>query len=120
MMLLVVSEGVLAVTCPGSGFEVEGGVCIPTGTGLPDPGTSTPVLDILINFMEWALSIFGVVAIIAFIISGIQYLTATGDESRITTAKTNMKWSIVGVIVGLIGYIVITTIDAILNTYAII
>ncbi|MDH4330021.1 MAG: hypothetical protein OEV93_00510 [Candidatus Moranbacteria bacterium] len=79
--------------------------------GLPE-GT---IADILINVMEWLLSLVGVLGIISFAISGIMYLTAAGDEGRMETAKKTMIWAIIGVIVALAGAIAITTIDAILN-----
>lgn len=78
------------------------GVCFPTDTKLPD----TPVLIILGNFFGWLLAIFGFLAIGAFVISGIQYLIASGEEDMAKAAKRNMKWSIVGVIVGLSGYLI--------------
>ncbi|MCX6765482.1 MAG: hypothetical protein NT136_00770 [Candidatus Moranbacteria bacterium] len=97
-------------TCP-NGFEKKAGVCFPTNTGLSD----TPVADIIENFLMWLLGIFGFIAIIAFIISGIQYLTSAGEEKAIETAKRNMKWSIVGVIIALAGFVIILAVDAALK-----
>jgi hypothetical protein len=51
----------------------------------------------------------------AFVISGIQYLVSAGDEGLIDTAKTNAKWSIVGIIVGLSGFIMLQAVDSLLN-----
>ncbi|OGI25114.1 MAG: hypothetical protein A3J76_02720 [Candidatus Moranbacteria bacterium RBG_13_45_13] len=62
--------------------------------------------------MKWLLGIFGFLAIISFIISGIMYLTAAGDEDQQKKAKKQMQWSVVGVIVGLSGFIVIKAVDA--------
>ena len=63
------------------------------------------------NLMQWILGIFGFIAIIGFVISGIMYLTAAGNEDQITKAKSAMKWSIVGVIVGLGGLVIIWAIN---------
>jgi hypothetical protein len=101
-----------STTC-ASGFENVSGVCFPTGTSLPDPAGG--VVSIISNVMYWILSIFGILAIIAFIISGIQYILSTGSEEMIDTAKRNMKWSIVGVGVALSGLIIIYAIDAMLR-----
>lgn len=89
------------------------GVCVPTSqtTGLSDK----PVADILLNFMKWLLAIFGVLAIIGFVISGVQYLFSAGDEQMAETAKRNMKYCIIGVIVALSGWVIIQAIDAALN-----
>ena len=70
------------------------------------------IYDTMENLMEWILGIFGFIGIIGFVISGIMYLTAAGDEDQITKAKSAMKWSIVGVIVGLGGFVAIQAIDS--------
>lgn len=99
---------VQAVTCPlpPNDWKVVGGVCIPQKTGL----SSTSVSDILVNFMNWLLGIFGFFSVIAFVVSGIQYLTAAGDDDQITTAKRNTKYSIIGIIIALSGFVVFTAI----------
>ena len=92
--------------------ETIAGVCIPTSTGLSTAAVST----ILSNVASWILGIFTTVTIIAFVISGAQYLLAAGEEKVLETAKRNMKYSIVGVIVGLSGFIIIQAISAALKT----
>ena len=77
------------------------------------PGAS--LSEIVSGTMDWLLAIVGFIAIIGFVISGIMYLTAAGNDSQIKTAKEAMKWSIVGVIVALVGYVVILAVDMWLN-----
>lgn len=103
-----------AVTCPNQAdWTVVGGVCVPTtgSTGL----SSTGVSDLLINFMNWLLGIFGTLAIIAFVISGVQYLTAAGDDDTISAAKRNVKYSIIGILVALSGLVILTAISTFLG-----
>jgi hypothetical protein len=95
------------------GLDCSSGVCFPTSTSLPDP--SGGVAYIIGNVLTWILSIFGFLAIIAFIISGIQYTLSAGDEKMIDTAKRNMTWSIVGVAVALAGVVIIYAIDKMLR-----
>jgi len=95
-----------AVECK-PGFTEHSGVCFPDDIGLSE----TPVKAIVVNAMQWILGVFGFIALIAFAISGIQYLTAAGNETAIETAKRNMKWSIIGVIVGLGGLVIIWAIN---------
>jgi len=73
------------------------------------------IYEIIENLMEWILGIFGFIGIIGFVISGIMYLTAAGNEDQITKAKAAMKWSIVGVIVGLGGLVMVWAIDSALR-----
>lgn len=103
-----------AVTCPNTtDWTVVGGVCVPTtaGTGL----SSKSVSDVAITMMLWLLGIANVLGVLAFVISGVQYLTAVGDEDQISTAKRNMKYAIIGIVVTLSGYIIITAIDRLFN-----
>ncbi len=80
------------------------------------PGGS--VMGIAVNVLIWILGIFGIIGIIGFLISGIIYLTAAGDEDRMAYAKRAMQYSIIGVIVGLVGFVVIQAIDYALNAYS--
>ena len=106
---------VSAAECPeGITGDASSGVCIPGETGLPG-GT---VASILTNFFTWLLMIFGILAVGAFIISGIQYLVSAGDDKSVATAKMNMKWSVIGVAVGLSGYIILKAVEAALNASA--
>jgi len=100
--------GGATVGCNG---VLRAGVCFPTGTGLSD----TPVWFLLMRLMWWLLAVFGMIAIIAFVISGIQYLISAGNEAMIETAKRNMTYSLLGVLVGLSGWIIIRAIDAALS-----
>jgi hypothetical protein len=87
------------IECSG---EIVAGVCVPE-TGLPD----TKIEDILFNFMQWILAIFGFLAIITFVIAGIQYFMAAGNPDVAKKAKNHMVYSIIGILVALSGYIVI-------------
>jgi hypothetical protein len=101
-----------AVTCPTDDtYSIVSGVCVPTDTGLSD----ATVADVLLTFMNWILGILGFFGIIAFVISGIQYLVSAGDDDTISTAKRNMKYSIIGVMVALSGFIIIQAVDTLLK-----
>ena len=83
----------------------------PGNTGLP---TGT-IFNIIKGIMNWLLGILGFVAVIGFVVSGIMFLIAAGDEDRQKTAKKAMFYSITGVIVGLVGYVALLAIEAMLN-----
>jgi hypothetical protein len=106
--LLNTSTTTAGADCGSSGFQKIGGICFPTSsqTGLSDANVTT----ILTNLLSWLLGIFGILSIMAFVISGIQYLSSAGSDDMIKTAKKNMTWSIVGVLVGLSGYVIINAI----------
>ncbi|MDI6777790.1 MAG: hypothetical protein QMD77_01215 [Patescibacteria group bacterium] len=87
------------------------GLKLPTDVGLPN--ASFPA--IIEGLVRWLLLIFGFLAIISFLISGIMYLMAAGDEKSQEKAKRQMQYSIMGVIVGLVGLVVIMAVDRLLR-----
>lgn len=99
-----------AVDCPAN-FYPQGGVCMPGGTGLSD----APVTDILMTLLNGLLGLVAILGILAFVISGIQYLVSAGDEKLAETAKHNMTYAIIGIIVALSGWIVIRAINTVLS-----
>lgn len=88
-------------------------IVLPEGAGLPSgEGGIAPILEGVVN---WLLVIFISLAVIAFVISGIWYLTAAGNEERMEKGKKGVIWSIIGVVVGLMGFVILQTVDTLLN-----
>jgi hypothetical protein len=85
------------------------GVYIPTAeeTGL----SGASIQAILVNLLRWLLGIVGVVALIGFAISGVQYILAAGNDGMIETAKKNMLNSIMGIVIVLASLVIIQAID---------
>ncbi len=81
------------------------------GTGLP----SGSIFSIVKSVMNWLLGLVAIVGVIGFAISGILYLTAAGDEDRIGTAKKAMTYSIIGVIVALLGLVMLKAASSLLG-----
>jgi heme/copper-type cytochrome/quinol oxidase subunit 2 len=73
------------------------------------PGGS--IWNIIMMTLAWLLGILGFIAIMGFVISGIQYLLAAGNEQMAETAKNNMKYSLIGVVVGLMGYVIVRAVE---------
>jgi hypothetical protein len=80
--------------------------------------TSDSIGTILVRIMNWVLGILGIGAIISFVIAGILYLTAAGDESKTEKAKGMMTYAIVAVVIALVGYVVINTVVGLLGSSA--
>ncbi|HLM84347.1 MAG TPA: hypothetical protein VK254_04050 [Candidatus Bathyarchaeia archaeon] len=83
----------------------------PAGTNLPQAS----IFDIIRNVMFYLLAILGFIAVIGFVISGILYLVAAGDEDAQARAKRAMIYSITGVIVGLVGLVILFAANRLLN-----
>jgi hypothetical protein len=104
------ASGAVTPKC-GANFQDIGGVCFPMNTGL----SSTPIYVIVSNIFSWLMGLFTTLAILAFVISGIQYFMASGDEGMAEKAKENATHAIIGIIVGLSGFIIIKAIAAALT-----
>lgn len=83
-----------------------------TNFGLPQGS----ITGIIANILLWILYIFGIIGVIGFVISGIMYLTAAGDEDRMQAAKRAMFYSILGAVVGLLGVVILQAVDLALNS----
>lgn len=98
----------------GGGTQTtSSGVVFPSNTGLADP--SGGIAQILTTFLTWLLGIFGILALISFVVSGSMYLLAAGNDKMIERAKSTMVNSIIGVIIALSGFILIQAIDSALS-----
>lgn len=93
----------LAVAPLAAGAQFSKTTSNATTSGLPS-GTITQIIQ---QIMNWLLALIGFLGIIGFVIAGILYLTAAGDEGQLEKAKSAMIWSIVGVIVALVGFVII-------------
>ena len=82
-----------------------------------DAGLSTDsVYGIIVSVMYWLLGLVGVLGVIGFVISGILYLTAAGDEEQVEKAKTVMMYSIIGVVVALIGLVILNAVSGLVGS----
>ena len=61
-------------------------------------------LDIVLNFINWALGLLGLVAVIYIIIGGYMYLTSGGNEERVDKAKMYIKNAVIGLVVVLLSW----------------
>lgn len=91
----------------GDKVQPLGRIDIPENLGLPN----NTVKGVLTNLLDWLLGIIGVLGLMGFIISGIQYLLAYANEELAEAAKKNMTFSIIGIVVALSGFIIIQAIN---------
>ena len=93
------------------------GIVIPGGTGLPDPDDHTgegPVVQVIANVLSWILTVFLLLAVISFVVTGIQYILAFGSSYGIEKAKNNFVYSIIAVSVVGGAMIILYTINMLL------
>lgn len=74
----------------------------------------TTVTGLITAVINWFLSITAGVTVLLLIIGGIYYLTAFGDEERMRQGKKIITYAVYGLIIVLISYSVVTTVNAII------
>jgi hypothetical protein len=95
----------------GNVWGMYGGWALSNPYGLPQGS----ILGIFSNLLFWLLTLFGILGVVGFVISGIIYLVSAGDEGAVTRAKSAMVWSIVGIVVGLSGFLMMQAIAMLLS-----
>jgi len=113
MRKFLAGAAVIALTLPVA-VLAQGNIIPPNPSGAP-AGGGNGIYGILQGILTWAFTILGVLGVLAFVIAGLLYLTAAGDENRIKSAKSAMVFAIVGIVVGLVGYIVLGQIMTLLG-----
>ncbi len=69
-----------------------------------------PASSYLTGAIEFLLMFVGGIAILGVIFSGIMYMMSGGDSSRTETAKRALTFSIIGLVVSLLSFIVVKTV----------
>ena len=105
------SNGNFSVGIGSNGSLSGGGWALANPYGLPQGS----ILGIASNLLFWLLTIFAILGVIGFVIAGIIYLVSAGDETTIGRAKKAMVYSIVGIIVGLSGFLIMQAVAAMLG-----
>ncbi len=72
----------------------------PTGSGLP----SSTVGAIILNITNWILGFVVIFSVLAIIWGGVQYVTASGDESQTQEAKRIITDALFGLIIAGAAY----------------
>ncbi|MBU4579741.1 hypothetical protein KKB43_01865 [Patescibacteria group bacterium] len=80
-------------------------------TGLTDKS----IPEIIAAIIDWLLSIAAGLTILFLIVGGIYYVTAAGDENQMTSAKTIITYSIMGLLFILISYSIVITVNSIIT-----
>lgn len=65
---------------------------------------ASSLIKTLINTL---LFVVGALAVIMIIVSGILYVTSTGDAGRVAKAKNTLMYSIVGLVVAFLAYAIV-------------
>lgn len=97
---------------PGSGDACgtqQWGYCNPVSRmirSIPQAG------DVIVRFV---LGLLGTIALFSLVYAGVTYITATGDEAKITKAKGIIKGTVIGLAIALLTYSLLQTVMNVLH-----
>ena len=109
-----------AVMCLAMAFTVASPVSLPVyadakdevkkGADMTNSGGSAKqdLPDVITTIINVMLFIAGALAVIMIIYGGIRYITAHGDEKQVKVAKDTIVYSVVGLIIAIVAYALVT------------
>lgn len=111
LLNLVVCGAAVLQTSPAYAADAKdavcGGIAQAEGNSGKCPDQSDDLNDAIASVVNIFSMIVGIVAVIVIIVAGFRYVTSGGDSSKINTARTELTYAIVGlVIVGMSQFIV--------------
>lgn len=91
--------------------QVQSGLSNVSGASTGDdlPGIASKVVNVM-------LFIVGILAVIMIIFSGIRYITAHGDKGQVESAKNTLIYSIVGLVVAIIAYAIVSWVTGLFSS----
>ena len=73
-------------------------------------GSDISLNSIIDNVVGNVWIIFAAIAVVSFLIAGITFLTANGAADKLKTARSAFMWGVVGVVVGILAYSIISVV----------
>ena len=115
ILFLILFGVLLSLACPFSSvFAI-----IDTGAGPQYAGYGSSSTFSYVSYLKQILYslwiLFTAIAVIFFVVAGILFLTAQGNPEQLSKAKAAFFWGIVGVVVGIIAYSIITIVGSIIQ-----
>ena len=109
VIILAAVAGVLFVGAPATAAPrdvLEQGGCDSNSTLCADSGDG--VFSLIRSIIQVMFIIAGIIAVIMIIIGGITYTTSVGDPAKTKKAKDTVLYSVVGLVVSLMAYAIVT------------
>ena len=99
--ILVTGSAVAFLTPLAVLAQIDTGGTLPGQFGL---GTGTDVRGAIINIVKFLLTFLGLIAVIIILYGGFQWMTAAGNEEKITSARGTLTAGLIGLVIILAAY----------------
>jgi len=71
--------------------------------------------EVIRNLLLYLLAVFTILAVLSFVIYGMMFLFGGASKDAADTARKGVNYSIIGIVIGLSGYIIIRLITELLS-----
>lgn len=100
---VVVPKAVLAVDECNINAGVTGGANCAKGSTIAGPSLQSQVA----NITNTLLIVIGAVSVIMILIGGLRYVLSGGDEAGTRSAKDTILYSVIGLVIALLAYVIV-------------
>lgn len=63
--------------------------------------------ELITVIINWMLGLMGALAVVAVVYSGLMYISASADPTKAETAKKNLTWAIIGIILVALSFVIV-------------
>ena len=106
--LVVTLAGVGAVLAPTSNVYASWGDNVNEGINTVQSSDVTDLPTVVQRIIQTVLMIVGLLAVVMIIVGGVQYTTSAGKQESVTKAKNTIIYGIVGLVISLLAYAIVT------------
>lgn len=72
------------------------------------PNKDVDTTTMMTNILSWVFGLTGILAVVMIIVSGFQMSMSAGDAGAVTKAKNTLIYSVVGLVVSLFAFAIVT------------
>lgn len=83
--------------------------------GFIDPLGGVTIAGLIIRITNWLIGLVALLAMLSLVVGGIKFILAFGSEDKLRSAKTIIFWSVAGLAVVILGYVIIRQVATILG-----
>jgi hypothetical protein len=117
LIITILPAAVYAESATGSDFlaGLLGAVGISGGLNIFGNIFGAPNIgEVIMNVIKFILGILGAATILAIIVGGLRYVMSGGNEQQIEGAKKTLLYAIIGFVVVILAYTIVTFIDRVI------
>jgi hypothetical protein len=104
LALLLSAKATLALTTQQAGQTPARGRLENISGAAGYSNTGTPTQQIIVSIILYAMGLVGLIFLILMLLAGFQWMTAGGNEDKITKAKDRFKNAVIGFAIVMLAY----------------